>query len=98
MWLFWSMLISKGTVTVREVGDDAAAIQVDERNKWSVFKKCAPFISFKTEINNTEINNAKDIDIVMRMYNFMEHLQIYGKVTRMSKMVIQKPLYDLNLK
>ena len=30
-----------------------------------MFKNCALFIYCKSEINNTEIDNAKDIDIVM---------------------------------
>ena len=34
-----------------------------------IYKNCAPFINSKTEINNTEIDNAKDIEVVMLMYN-----------------------------
>ena len=34
-----------------------------------VFKNCAPFTNCINEINNTQKNNAKDIDIVMSMYN-----------------------------
>ena len=42
--------------------------QADERDKGEIFKNCAPFISCKAEINNTEIDDAKDVDIVMTMY------------------------------
>ena len=45
----------------------------DERNKRVIFKNCAPFTNCKSEINNTEIDNAKNIDIVMPMYNLIEH-------------------------
>ena len=36
-----------------------------KRDKGVIFKNCAPFINCKSEINNTEIDNAKHIDIVM---------------------------------
>ena len=42
-----------------------------KRSKDVIFKNCAPFINFKSEINNTEIDNAKDIDIVMPLYNLI---------------------------
>ena len=55
-------------------GADAAARQVDERNKGVIFKTCDPFINCKSEINNTEMDNAtKDTDIVMPMYNLIEY-------------------------
>ena len=62
-------------------GDDAAARQADERNKGVIFKNCAPFINCKSEINNTEIDNAKDIDIVMPMYNLIEYSDNYSKTS-----------------
>ena len=55
----------KGKITITAAGDDAAVMQADERNKCVMFKNCAPFINCKSEINKTEIDNAKDIDIVM---------------------------------
>ena len=58
-------------------GDDAAAIQADERDKGITLKNCAPFISCKSEINKTEIDDAKDIDIVMPMYNLIEYSDNY---------------------
>ena len=62
-------ILVKGRITKSGAGDDAAARQADERNKGVIFKDCAPFTNCKSEINNTEIDNAKDIDIVMPMYN-----------------------------
>ena len=52
---------------------------VDERNKGVVFKNCAPFTNCKSEINNTEIDNAKDIDIIMPMCNLVEYSDNYSK-------------------
>ena len=66
-------ILLKGRITVTGVGDDAAARQADERNKGVMFKNSAPFTNCKSEINNTEIENAKDIDIVMPMYHLIEY-------------------------
>ena len=66
-------ILLKGRITVTGVGDDAAARQADERNKGVMLKNSAPFTNCKSEINNTEIENAKDIDIVMPMYNLIEY-------------------------
>ena len=68
-------------VKIEIIGDgaDYAAKRADERDKGVIFKNCAPFINCKTEINNTEIDNAKDIDIVMSMYNLIEYNDNYSK-------------------
>ena len=68
----------KGKITISAAGDDAAVMQADERNKCVMFKNCAPFINCKSEINKTEIDNAKDIDIVMSMYNLIEYSDTYS--------------------
>ena len=60
-------IIVKETVTITGAVADAIARQADKRNKDVVFKNCAPFTNCKSEINNTEVDNAKDIDIVMLM-------------------------------
>ena len=46
-----------------------------------MFKNCAPFVNCKTEIDNTEIDNAKDIDIIMPMYNLIEYGDNYSKTS-----------------
>ena len=42
-------------------------------------KNCVPFTNCITEINNTQIDNAKDIDIVTPMYNLIEYWDNYSK-------------------
>ena len=74
-------VLAKGTITIAGAGDDAAARQADERDKRVAFKNCAPFINCISEINNTQIDNAKDIDIVMPMYNLIEYSDNYAKTT-----------------
>ena len=66
-------IFAKGTKTINRRGAHATARQADERNKGVSFKNCAPFINCISEINNTQIDNAKDIDIVMPMYNLIEY-------------------------
>ena len=74
-------ILAKGKITIAGAGNDVAARQADERNKGVVFKNCAPFINCISEINNTQIDNAKDIDIVMSMYNLIEYSDNYAKTT-----------------
>ena len=71
----------KRRITIPGAGDDAGARQADERNKGVIIKNFASFISYKNEINNTEIDNAKDIDIVMPMYNLIEYSDNYSKTS-----------------
>ena len=73
-------ILVKGRI-ISGPGDDAAARQADETNKGVIFKSCAPFINCKSEINNIEIDNAKDIDIVIPMYNLIEDSDNYSKTS-----------------
>ena len=45
------------------------------------FKNCAPFTNCISKINNTQADNAKDIDVVMSMYNLIEYSDNYAKTT-----------------
>ena len=66
-------ILVKETITIAGAGDNAAARQADERDKSVVFKNCAPFTNCTSKLNNTQVDNAKDIDIVMPMYNLIEY-------------------------
>ena len=70
-------ILVKGRITVTGGGADAAARQVDERDKGVKFKNCALFIKYKTDIKNTEIDNAKNINIAMPMYNLIQYSDNY---------------------
>ena len=65
-------ILLKGTITITGTGDDNAAKRLDERDKGVIFKNFAPFTKCISRINNTDIDNAQDIDIVMPMYNLIE--------------------------
>ena len=75
-------ILVKGTIASTGVGAGAAARQANERDKGIIFKNCVPFINCKTEINNTEMYNAKDIGIVMPMYNLIQYSDNYSKTSR----------------
>ena len=55
--------------------------RLDERNKGVISKNCAPFSDCISETNNTQINNAKYIDVVMPMYNLIEYSDIYSETS-----------------
>ena len=74
-------ILVKGKITIIGRGADAAARQADERDKGVAFKNCAPFTNCISEINNTQIDKAKDIDIVMPMCNLIEYSDNYGKTS-----------------
>ena len=74
-------ILVKKTITITGAGVIADARQADERNKGVIFKNCAPFTNCKTEINNPEIDNAKDTDIIMLMYNLIEYSDNYLKAS-----------------
>ena len=73
-------ILAKGKITIAEE-DDAAARQADERDKGVTIKNCAPFTNCISEINNTQVDNAKDIDVVMPMYNLIEYSDNYSKTS-----------------
>ena len=72
-------ILFKGTITVNTTAVQGAA--ANNTNKKVIFKNCAPFTNCISEINNTQIDNAKDIDIVMPMYNLIEYSDNYAKRT-----------------
>ena len=72
-------ILVKGTISVNNTAADGAA--ANNTNKKVIFKNCAPFTNCISEINNTQIDNAKDIDIVMSMYNLIEYSENYVKIT-----------------
>ena len=76
-----SYMLVKGTITITGAGDAAPARQADERDKAVTFKNCAPFTKCISRINNTDIDNAHDIDIVKAMYNLIEYSDNYSKTS-----------------
>ena len=74
-------ILVKGKITFTGRGTDAQARQANERDKGLAFKNCAPFTNCISEVNNTQVDSAKDIDIVMSMYNLIEYSDNYAKTS-----------------
>ena len=81
-------ILVKGTMTV----PNTAVTETDANNvnKNVILDNCAPFINCTSEINNAQVDDAKDIDIIMPMYNLIEysdnnakkHLEVYGNTVK----------------
>ena len=72
-------ILVKGTISINNTAAQGAA--ANNTDKKVIFKSCAPSTNCISEINNTQIDNAKDIDIVMPMYNLIEYSDNYVKTT-----------------
>ena len=73
-------ILVKGRITISGEGADVTARLADERNTVVIYiKKNATFINCKSEINNTEIDNDKDI--AMPIYNVIEYSDNYLKTS-----------------
>ena len=68
----------KGTIAVNNTA--AADANPNEVNKKLILKNCVSFTNYITRINYTQIDDTKDIDIVMPMYNLIEHSDNYSKI------------------
>ena len=62
-------ILVKGNITVNNTAADGAA--ANNTNKKVIFKNCAPFTDCTSKINNTQVDDGKDIDIVMPIYNLL---------------------------
>ena len=87
-------ILVNGRITITGAGADAAARQADERDKGVTFKNCAPFTKCINRINNTEIDNAKDIDIIMPTYNLIEYNNNYSKTSGRLRQYYKDDLND----
>ena len=65
-------IVVKGRITVEGDKDD------ETRNKKLIFKNNAPFRSCISKVNNTFIDNAEHLHIVMPMYNLLEYSDNYS--------------------
>ena len=66
-------ILVKGNVSINNTGTAAAP---QNRNKKVIFRNCAPFTNCIAKINNTQIDNAEYIDIVMPMYKQVKQVRL----------------------
>ena len=73
-------ILAKGNTLVNNTAaEGATATNIDKK---VISENCAPFTYCISKINNTQIDNAKYIDIVMPMYNLMEYNDYYSNTSR----------------
>ena len=72
-------ILVKGNISVNNTA--AAGADVNNTNKKVIFENCAPFTDCISKVNNTQEDNAKDINIVMPMYNLIEYSANYSKTS-----------------
>ena len=72
-------ILVKGNISVNNTA--AVGADANNTNQKVIFKNCAPFTDCISKINNTQVDNAKDIDIVMPMYNLIEYSDNYSKTS-----------------
>ena len=72
-------VIVSGTITITVSGDHDAAKWADGRNKGVIFKNCVVFTDCISNINNTQMDNPKDIDFLIPLYDLIEYSDNYSK-------------------
>lgn len=60
-------ILVKRTLTIIGVEVDADARNAAERNMQITFKNCAPFTDCVKQINNIQVDNARELDVVVLM-------------------------------
>ena len=76
-----------------------AGAAVNNADKKVIFKNCAALISCITKINNTQVDCAQDIDIVMPMCNLIEYSNAYSKTSgSLWQYYRDEPAMDANCK
>ena len=70
-------ILVRGTITVHNTA--AADADANNTNKKVILTSCAPLTNCISEINNAQVDNTKDNDIVISMYNLIEYSDDYSK-------------------
>ena len=84
---------SDACVLVKGIAQVAAPPAADNNDKDVVFKNCSPFTDYISEINNTQIDNTRQIDVIIPMYelieysdNYKKHQEVYGNTVEMNQL------------
>ena len=72
-------ILVKGNISVNNTA--GAHTAANNTNKKVIFKNCAPFTNCISKINNTQIDSAEYIDIVIPMQNLIEYSDNYSKTS-----------------
>ena len=75
-------ILVKSNITVANTTVAPAAAK--NVNKKVIFKNGATFTNCLSKINNTQVDNAKDKDVIMSVYNLIKYSHYYMKSSRIS--------------
>ena len=70
----------KATITVPNAAAQGAAVNNTNKKK-VILKNCSPFTNCVSELNNTQVDDAQNIDTVMPMYNSIEYSHAHSKTS-----------------
>ena len=70
-------ILVKGTITVAP----ATVAASSNANKKVIFENCAPFTNCISKINSKQVDDARNINVVMPMYNLIEYNDNYSKTS-----------------
>ena len=88
-------ILVKQTISIAPVPSPAE--NPNNNNKEVVFKNCALFTDCISEKNNTQMVNAKDIDVVMPTYSLIEYSDNHSKTSgRIWQYYRDEPFLDDN--
>ena len=70
---YYSDVQMKGTITITggPEATDTEARLADGKNKTIIFENSLPLTNYTRKINNTDVDNAKNQDVVMPMFNLI---------------------------
>ena len=64
-------ILVKGTITIVGAGATDADGATDRTNEQAIYINCEPFTDCISEINNTQVDNVKYLDVVTPIYNLI---------------------------
>ena len=71
-------ILVKRNISVNNTAAADADADANNTGKKVIFKNCPPFTDCIKKINNIQVDNAKDIEIVMPMYNLIKYSNNYS--------------------
>ena len=75
-------ILVSGNITIHwEGADDNSKRWLNERNKAVISKNSPPFTDTISEINNTQTDNAKNLDVGIPMYNLFEYSDNHSRTS-----------------
>ena len=70
------------TIAITGRGANQATRQADEKNKGVIFKNCALLTDCFSNINKTQVDNAKDLDVAMPINNLIKYSDNFSRTSR----------------